>query len=58
VLLPKDRGSIATKDISYGVYDRGGVLLSGEHYKREPQGAFTGGQRKYYHWGYAVRRKP
>jgi len=40
------RGSTATGGTSYGAYDRGGVLPSGEHYRRKPQGAATGGSHR------------
>jgi len=46
VLPPGDRGSTATKGTSYGAYDIGGVLSSGEHYRRKPQGAATGGSHR------------
>jgi len=67
VLLPGDRGSTATGGTSYGAYDEGGVLLSGEYYRRKPQGAATGGEsrgstatrahaiREYCHRGHIVR---
>jgi len=46
VLPSGDKGNTATGGISYGAYDGGGVLLSGEHHRRKPQGAVTGGGSK------------
>jgi len=37
------RGSAATESTSYGAYDIGRVLPPGEHHRRKPQGATTGG---------------
>jgi len=39
----ESRGSAATGNTSYGAYDIGGILPSGEYYKRKPQGTATGG---------------
>jgi len=36
VLLPGNKRNAAIKNISYGAYGKGGVLLSGEYYKRKP----------------------
>jgi len=35
------RGNTATKNTSYGAYEKGGILPSREYYKRKPQGATT-----------------
>jgi len=50
-LLLRDKKNSATKNTSYGAYDISGMLLPKEYYKREPQGAATGGQREYCHRG-------
>jgi len=46
MLLPGDKKNTTTGSISYGAYDKGGILLSREYYKRKSQGIIIEGGSK------------
>jgi len=46
IFLKREKGSAVTRGTSYEAYDKSGILLSGEYYRRKSQGAVIGGYKK------------